>query len=70
MHYYDSRGVSRVLEVSIDDDSVKFWRNAPGFSQRFFGTFAEGGDAIVGLWQLCQDDVHWNDDVRITYRRR
>jgi hypothetical protein len=70
MHYYDSRGVFRVFSVGIDDESWRFWRNAPGFSQRFTGTFADGGDTIVGVTQLCQDDVHWKDDLRITYRRR
>ena len=70
MHYFDSRGVSRVFEVSIDDTAWRFWRDAPGFSQRFTGTFADGGDTIAGRSQLCQDDVHWNEDLAITYRRR
>ena len=70
MHYFDSRGVSRVYGVSADAEVWRIWREAPGFSQRFTGTFADGGDTIVGLWQLCRDDVHWNDDLRITYRRR
>jgi hypothetical protein len=68
-HYFDSRGVFRAFDVSIDDESWRIRRDAPGFSQRFTGTFADGGDTIVGLWQLCQDDVHWNDDLRIEYRR-
>ena len=70
MHYYDSRGVFRVFQASVDDASWRFWRNAPGFSQRFTGTFADGGDTIVGRAQLCRDDVNWADDLEITYRRR
>jgi len=70
MHYFDSRGVFRVFDASIDDESWRFSRNAPGFSQRFTGTFAEGGDTIIGVTQLCRDDVHWNDDLKITYRRK
>jgi hypothetical protein len=70
MDYYDSRGVFRLFSAGIDDESWRFWRNAPGFSQRFTGKFADGGDTIVGVTQLCQDDIHWNDDLRITYRRR
>jgi hypothetical protein len=70
MHYYDSRGVFRAFDTGIDHDAWRFWRNAPGFSQRFTGRFADGGDTIVGVTQLCQDDVHWKDDLRITYRRR
>jgi len=70
MHYFDSRGVFRVYDASIDDESWRFWRAAPGFSQRFTGTFADGGDTVVGRSQVCQDDVHWADDLQITYRRR
>jgi hypothetical protein len=70
MHYFDSRGVFRVYEASIDDASWRLSRNAPGFSQRFTGTLADGGDTIVGRWHLRRDDLHWNDDLAITYRRR
>ncbi len=70
MHYYDSRGVYRVNETSIDASAWRWWREAPGFSQRFTGTFADGGDTIVGRSQLRRDDVHWMDDLQITYRRQ
>ena len=42
---------------------------ARGFSQRFAGTLSEDGSSIVGRWQVCRDDVHWDDDVAIAYRR-
>lgn len=70
MHYFDSRGVFRVYEARIEDDSWKLSRLARGFSQRFDGTFVDGGDTITGLWQVCEDGAHWKDDLRITYRRR
>ena len=70
MDYYDSRGVFRLYQARVDDEAWRWWRNSPGFSQRFTGTFAHGGDTIVGVSQLCKDDVHWNDDLKITYRRR
>ena len=69
MHYFDSRGVFRIFNVSFDDKSWRIWRDAPGFSQRYTGTFADGGNTILGGWQLRQDDVNWADDLRITYRR-
>jgi hypothetical protein len=69
MSYFDSRGVSRIMEASIDETAWRLARIAPGFSQRFTGTFANGGNTIEGLWQLCEDEVHWNDDVAITFRR-
>jgi hypothetical protein len=68
MHYFDSRGVFRIYESSIDEKAWRTWRNAPGFSQRFTGTFTDGGDTIVGLSQL-RENGQWNDDLEITYRR-
>src|SRR5438034_11737544 len=38
MHYFDSRGVFRVYDVSIDDEAWRFWRVTSGLSQRFAGT--------------------------------
>lgn len=70
MHYFDSRGVFRIYYASMDDQAWRLWRDAPGFSQRFTGTFDDGGETIVGSWQLSRDDIHWDDDVQITYRRR
>jgi len=70
MHYFDSRGVFRVFEVNIDAEAWHMWRNAPGFSQRFTGTFTDDGSAIVGRWQLSRDDEHWDDDLQILYRRQ
>ena len=69
MHYFDSRGVFRVYETRVTDAAWEYWRNAPGFSQRLTGRFEDGGDTIVGRSQLCTDDVHWADDLAITYRR-
>jgi hypothetical protein len=69
MHYYDSRGVYRDYDTSIDDRAWRWERLAAGFSQRFTGTFADGGATIVGVSQLCEDDRNWHDDLRITYRR-
>ena len=70
MHYFDSRGVFRVYEVSIENAAWRWWRDAPGFSQRFTGLISPDGDTIDGHSQLCKDGVHWADDLQITYRRR
>jgi hypothetical protein len=70
MHYFDSRGIFRVFDMSIDDAGWRLSRNASGFSQRFTGTFADSGETVHGHWELCQDDVNWNHDLQITYRRR
>ena len=69
MHYFDSRGVFRVYNVAISDSEWRIWRDAPGFSQRFTGTFSEDGEMIAGQWEASEDDVHWAADLRIEYRR-
>lgn len=70
MHYFDSRGVFRVYDASVDHEAWRLWRDAPGMSQRFTGVFDEGSDTVTGLWQLRTDDMNWHDDLQITYRRQ
>jgi hypothetical protein len=70
LHYFDSRGVFRIFETRMAEGSWQWWNEAPGFSQRFTGTFEDGGNTIAGQTQLRRDDVHWVDDLAITYRRR
>jgi hypothetical protein len=69
MHYFDSRGVYRVYAVSLSEGTWTFSRDAPGFSQRFAGTFSEDGNTITGLSKLSRDGSTWDDDLAITYRR-
>ena len=69
MHYFDHRGVYRVYSVSLEEDQWRFWRDAPGFSQRFTGVLSDDGDAITGQGQLSLDKSGWKDDLAITYRR-
>jgi hypothetical protein len=69
MHYFDSRGVFRIYQVSMDAGVWRIWRDAPGFSQRFIGNLAHAGKTIVGQWDLCRDDRTWHSDLAITYRR-
>ncbi len=51
MLYFDSRGVSRIYEMSLNDDTWKLWRKSPGFSQRFIGTFGDNGSTLAGKWE-------------------
>lgn len=69
MHYFDTRGVHRVNEVGFEAGVWKWWREEPGFSQRFTGTFDDEGSTINGMSQLCRDDSTWKDDLAIVYRR-
>jgi hypothetical protein len=70
-HYFDSRGVARVYEMTFVD---KVWRlersaAAPDFSQRFTGTIDEDDQTIVGRWEHSSDGSTWNDDFGLTYTR-
>lgn len=69
MLYFDSRSVSRRYEVSFDGQTWKVWRDAPGFSQRFTGTLSNGGNSLIGKWEVSRDDATWQDDLQIYYER-
>jgi hypothetical protein len=70
MHYFDSRGVSRVYDTLVDAATWRLWRHAPGLSQTFVGEFADDGDTVFGLWRMCEDGANWTDDLRVVYRRQ
>lgn len=69
MLYFDERGVSRKYEVTFRDNIWKWWRNAPGFSQRFTGTLASDGRSMVGKGELSKDGSSWEKDLELTYTR-
>ena len=69
MLYFDERGVSRRYEVSIRDNVWKWWRNAPGFSQRFTGTIAADAGTIASGGELSHDGERWEPDLALTYTR-
>ena len=69
MLYFDERGVSRRYEVSLRDNVLRWWRNAPGFSQRLTGTIAADGRTIVSRGELSRDGARWEPDLELTYTR-
>jgi hypothetical protein len=80
-HSFDSRGVYRVIETRMTEAAWEFFmpreqpsetafaEGSPGFAGRFVGTFEDGGNTIVGRFQVSHDDVTWQDDLETTYRR-
>jgi hypothetical protein len=70
MLYFDERGVSRRYEMSLADDTWRWWRNAPGFSQRYTGTIVDGGRRIIAAGELSRDGSTWEPDLELTYTRR
>jgi hypothetical protein len=80
MHYFDSRGVRRLFELTVTDDGWAFamGRLSPAgafasldapFAQRVTHTFEDADQQMLGKAQLSYDDVNWDDDLEITYRR-
>jgi len=69
-HYFDSRGVHRVYEMTLENGAWRLWRDATNpFPQRFTGTFSEDGDLITARWEKAEDGSAWTTDFDLTYRR-
>jgi hypothetical protein len=69
MLYYDSRGVSRIYRMTFSGEIWTIWRDFPGFSQRFHGTFSEDGNIITARWEKSSDGSNWEHDFALTYSR-
>ena len=69
VHSFDSRGVHRVSRVEAGLGVWRVWRDWPGFSQRFTGTFSDDGDTMTCPGELSEDDATWKPDLHVTYRR-
>ncbi len=80
MHYFDTRGVHRILEVTVTGDGwqMAMDRSASAgsfvtpdapFSQRMTYTFKDEDRTMSGKGMLSHDNVNWQDDLSITYRR-
>lgn len=72
-HYFDSRGVHRLLDLTVIADGLEVGREVPAssddFSQTLTIVLAEGDRTMNGLARLSHDNETWNDDLAITYRR-
>jgi hypothetical protein len=69
MLYFDERAVTRRYEVAIDDTGVRWWRTAPGFSQRYVLTVAPDGNSLRGAGALSKDGATWETDIELSYTR-
>ena len=69
MMYFDERKVSRKYEVSFHDNILKWWRNAPGFSQRYTWEIGNDGQTIISKGELSKDSTTWEKDLELTFTR-
>ena len=68
MEYFDSRGVRRTYNTSLEDGVMRIWRDADGFDQRLVVEIAP--DEFEAVYELAEKPGEWRDDLRTTYRRR
>jgi hypothetical protein len=73
-HYFDSRGVARVYQMSFADGEWKLWRESADFSpldfsQRFAGTFSEDLETINGRWEKSVGGESWEHDFNLVYTK-
>lgn len=69
MLYFDSRGVSRIYQMSLSADTWTLWRDFPGFSQRFVATFSDDRNVMGAGWEKSSDGSNWELDFKLTYTR-
>jgi hypothetical protein len=73
-HYFDSRGVVRLYEMSFDGNTWKLSRMKPDFSpldfsQRFTGAFSDDRSVIEGRWEAMDAGGSWRLDFELFYTR-
>src|SRR5262249_25513958 len=68
-HYFDSRGVVRVYEMTFADGVWTLERDDPDFAQRYTGTLSEDGNSITGAWHIKQPGAEWEKDFDLNYER-
>jgi hypothetical protein len=73
-HYFDSRGVARLYEMTFAEGVWTLRREAADFSpldfaQRFTGTFSDDGTTIAGRWESSADGSTWEHDFDLAYTK-
>lgn len=73
-HYFDSRGVARIYEMSFKNGIWKLERTKPDFSefkfaQRYSGKFSDDGKRIEGTWEIAHDKATFEKDFDMNYTR-
>lgn len=66
--WFDSRGVRRTYESSIEDGVWRMWRDEDGFDQRMTATLAADEFEVVA--ERAETPGEWVRDMATTYRRR
>lgn len=68
MVYFDERGVSRIFDVVVGDQSITWRRNNPNFAQ-CLTIVAEGKDRLVSSARMSEKGGVWKDDLSQIFTR-
>ncbi len=73
-HYFDTRGVARLYEMTFADGLWTLERTKPDFtpldfSQRYIGRLSDDGNAIDGQWEISHDHETWEVAFQLGYTR-
>ncbi len=50
-HYFDSRGVARLYEMTLENGAWTLFRAGPDWPQRYIGEISDDGNTITGRWE-------------------
>lgn len=67
--YADSRGQSRIYEMSLAENVWKIWRTANGSTQRFIGLISPDQKTIDARWESSKDGKDWEEEFTIAYAK-
>jgi hypothetical protein len=71
-HYFDSRGVARVYEMTLANGSWTLYRAGPDWPQRYVGELSPDDNAITGRWERGEkpgDALEQDFDLNFTRLR-
>ena len=67
MIYFDERGVSRVMDVTVAEDSVTWRHDDPKFAQRL--TIRREEDRLISKGLMSENGGPWTDDLSQVFER-
>lgn len=67
MIYFDERGVSRVMDVTVAENRVAWRHDSPEFAQRL--TISRDGDRLVSKGLMSRKGGPWSDDLSQLFER-
>ena len=69
VHYFDSRGVYRILDMAKVNGGWKMWRTSPDFSQRMTLTLNDDSRAMSALLERSIEGEKWDHDFDMTFTK-